>query len=88
MDDSSSFTAHPIAHVRSPYARRIDTPHQSTVVAGTETGAEAEARIEFVDVLPAEAFADLAGFDRIWLIFVFHRSEGWKPQVRPPRGGG
>src|SRR6185437_11868823 len=30
----------------------------------------------------------LAGFERIWLLFVFHRSEGWKPLVRPPRGGG
>ncbi|BFI95777.1 MAG: tRNA (N6-threonylcarbamoyladenosine(37)-N6)-methyltransferase TrmO [Rhodanobacter sp.] len=88
MDDKLPFTAYPIAHVRSPYARRIDAPHQSTVVAGTESGAEAEARIEFVEGLPVEAFADLAGFERIWLLFVFHRSEGWKPQVRPPRGGG
>lgn len=47
-----------------------------------------EARIEFVEAVPTEAFADLAGFTRIWLIFVFDRSEGWKPQVRPPRGGG
>lgn len=85
---AAPFTAYPIAHVRSPYARRIDAPHQSTVVAGTETGAEAEARIEFVDELPAETFRDLAGFERIWLIFAFHRSEGWKAQVRPPRGGG
>ena len=88
MRHRTPFTAHPIAHVRSPYARRIDAPHQSVVVAGTETGDAAEARIEFVDELPAEAWADLAGFERIWLIFVFDRSEGWKPQVRPPRGGG
>lgn len=88
MDETAPFAFRPIAHVRSPYARRIDAPHQSTVVTGTESGAEAEARIEFTDGLPAEAFADLAGFERIWLLFVFHRSEGWKPQVRPPRGGG
>lgn len=88
MDETTPFIAHAIACVRSPYARRIDAPHQSVVVAGTETGAEAEARIEFVESLPTEAFADLAGFERIWLLFVFHRSEGWKPQVRPPRGGG
>lgn len=81
-------TFRPIAHVRSPYARRIDAPHQSVVTAGTETGHAAQARIEFADDLPAEAFADLAGFERIWLLFVFDRSEGWKPQVRPPRGGG
>lgn len=85
---AAGYTLTPIAHVRSPYARRIDAPHQPTVVAGTETGAQAEARIEFVDELPAEALADLAGFERLWLIFVFDRSEGWKAKVRPPRGGG
>ena len=85
---AAGYTLTPIAHVRSPYARRIDAPHQPTVVAGTETGAQAEARIEFVDEIPTEALADLAGFERLWLIFVFDRSEGWKPRVRPPRGGG
>jgi len=78
----------PIAFVRSPYARRIDAPHQATVVEGTESGALAEATIEFVEGLPEAAFRDLAGFERIWLVFVFHRSEGWKAEVRPPRGGG
>ena len=88
--DSSScdFISRPIAWVRSPYARRIDAPHQATVVAGTETGDAAEARIEFAADFPVAAFRDLAGFERIWLLFVFHRSEGWKPEVRPPRGGG
>ena len=83
-----SFLHTPIAHVRSPYAQRIDAPHQSTVVAGTESGNAAEAIIEFVAHIPSEAFCDLAGFERIWLVFVFHRSEGWRAQVRPPRGGG
>lgn len=78
----------PIAWVRSPYARRIDAPHQSTVTQGTASGAQAEARVVFVDALPAAAYADLAGFERIWLLFAFHRSEGWTAQVRPPRGGG
>ncbi|HEY8682294.1 MAG TPA: tRNA (N6-threonylcarbamoyladenosine(37)-N6)-methyltransferase TrmO [Rhodanobacter sp.] len=87
-DPSSSYASHPIAFVRSPYARRIDAPHQPTVVEGTESGALAEAIIEFVADFPAAAFRDLAGFERIWLIFMFHRSEGWKPEVRPPRGGG
>ena len=86
-DAPEPFTCHPIAFVRSPYAQRIDAPHQSTVVAGTETGTAAEATIEFVAAFPEAAFRDLAGFQRIWLVFVFHRSEGWKPQVKPPRGG-
>ncbi len=82
------FSCRPIAYVRSPYARRIDAPHQPTVIEGTESGLAAEAVIEFEADIPSEAFQDLAGFERIWLLFVFHRSEGWKPRVRPPRGGG
>ncbi len=86
-DTPNVYPCLPIAFVRSPYARRIDAPHQSTVVAGTETAAAAEAIIEFSADFPAAAFRDLAGFERIWLVFVFHRSEGWKAEVRPPRGG-
>ena len=88
MSDAPHFTGQAIAFVRSPYQRRIDAPHQSTVVAGTETGDRADARIEFVADFPEAAFRDLAGFARIWLLFVFHRSEGWKAEVKPPRGGG
>ncbi|MDW2982806.1 tRNA (N6-threonylcarbamoyladenosine(37)-N6)-methyltransferase TrmO [Rhodanobacter sp. KK11] len=87
-DSLHALSCHPIAFVRSPYAQRIDAPHQPTVVAGTETGAAAEAVIEFVAGFPAAAFRDLAGFERVWLLFAFHRSEGWKAEVRPPRGGG
>ncbi|MBL0164219.1 MAG: tRNA (N6-threonylcarbamoyladenosine(37)-N6)-methyltransferase TrmO [Xanthomonadales bacterium] len=88
MPDSYSTSLQAIAFVRSPYARRIDAPHQPTVIEGTETGASAEARIEFIEGFPAQAYRDLEGFERIWLIFAFHRSEGWKAEVRPPRGGG
>ena len=77
----------PIAHVRSPYAKRIDAPHQPTVVEGTESGDLAEALIVFIDFIPVAAFRDLEGFDRIWLVFAFDRSEGWTTEVKPPRGG-
>ncbi|WP_027485329.1 tRNA (N6-threonylcarbamoyladenosine(37)-N6)-methyltransferase TrmO [Rhodanobacter sp. OR87] len=87
-DSLHVLSCHPIAFVRSPYAQRIDAPHQPTVVAGIETQAAAEAVVEFVAGFPAAAFRDLAGFERIWLLFAFHRSEGWKAEVRPPRGGG
>lgn len=82
------FLFQPIAHVRSPYAQRIDAPHQPTVIEGTESGSAAEARIEFIDDLPTRAYRDLEGFERIWLLFAFDRSEGWRSEVRPPRGGG
>lgn len=87
-DPAAALACSPIAYARSPYARRIDAPHQATVVAGTQSGHAAEAQVVFVDAIPAEAFRDLAGFERIWLLFAFHRSEGWKAEVKPPRGGG
>ena len=87
-DASGFFRFEPIAWVKSPYRRRIDTPHQPEIVQGTQTGARAEARVEFVEGFPPTAFRDLVGFERVWLLFAFHRSEGWKAEVRPPRGGG
>jgi tRNA-Thr(GGU) m(6)t(6)A37 methyltransferase TsaA len=87
MDSAArAFSFRPIGHIRSPYRDRIDAPHQPTVVAGTETGREAEALLELDPELPMETLADLEGFERVWLLFVFHRSQGWAPMVRPPRG--
>lgn len=83
---AAPYAFQPIGFVRSPYARRIDAPHQPSVVEGTETGDVAEAILELEPGVPEEALRDLAGFTRIWLIFVFHRSEGWTPLVKPPRG--
>ena len=47
----------------------------------------ADAIIEFVADFPEAALQDLVGFERIWVVFVFDRSEGWKALVKPPRGG-
>ena len=82
----TSYTYRPIGIVRTPYARRIDAPHQPTVVVGTETGSPAEATLELDALLPETVLRDLDGFARIWLIFTFHLSEGWAPLVQPPRG--
>lgn len=30
------------------------------------------------------ALRDLEGFERLWLLFLFDRNEGWRPTVRPP----
>jgi tRNA-Thr(GGU) m(6)t(6)A37 methyltransferase TsaA len=84
---NSHFIYRPIGIVRSPYSRRIDAPHQSTVVEGTETGDFAIATLEIQEWLDGKVIQDLDGFDRLWLIFAFHLSEGWKSSVKPPRGG-
>ncbi len=31
-----------------------------------------------------QALTDLEGFDRIWVIFLFHQNSGWRPKVNPP----
>lgn len=87
MINAVYFTYRPIGILHSPYVRRIDAPHQSTVVEGTETGEMALATLELADWLDEQVVQDLSGFERIWLIFAFHLSEGWKPTVKPPRGG-
>lgn len=87
MSHDSHFTYRPIGILRSPYSRRIEAPHQSTVVAGTETGDFAVATLELQDWLEEKVIQDLRGFERLWLIFAFHLSEGWKSSVKPPRGG-
>lgn len=34
------------------------------------------------------ALKDLNGFDRIWIIWWFHKNSRWRPMVLPPRGNG
>jgi tRNA-Thr(GGU) m(6)t(6)A37 methyltransferase TsaA len=87
MTQDSHYIYRPIGILRSPYFRRIDAPHQSTVVDGTESGELASATLELAEWLDEKAIQDLGGFDRLWLIFAFHLSEGWKSSVKPPRGG-
>lgn len=87
MIRDTNFTYRPIGILRSPYARRIDAPHQGTVVEGTQTGEPASATLELEEWLDEKAIQDLRGFERLWLIFAFHLSEGWRSSVKPPRGG-
>jgi len=81
------FSYRPVAILCSPYSRRIDAPHQSTVVEGTQTGEAAAATLLLEDWVDTRALQDLDGFERIWLIYAFHRSEGLRSTVKPPRGG-
>ena len=86
MVPGDALSYRPIGIVHSPYRTRLDAPHQAVVVAGTETGQAAEAVLELDPGLPEDVLRDLAGFERIWLIYALHRSEGWAPLVQPPRG--
>ncbi len=76
-------TLQPIGVIRTPYTDRYRAPRQPGMAAEGREGV-----IELVSGLNLEqAVADLAGFDRIWVIVWFHRNEHWRPKVLPPRGG-
>ena len=34
------------------------------------------------------ALEDIAGWERLWVIFWFHHNSGWRPKVMPPRSTG
>ncbi|MEZ4483374.1 MAG: tRNA (N6-threonylcarbamoyladenosine(37)-N6)-methyltransferase TrmO [Syntrophotaleaceae bacterium] len=85
MTKDSYITYRPIGILRSPYTRRIDAPHQSTGGGRHRNRAFAPATLELEDWLDEKVLQDLAGFERLWLIFAFHRSEGWKSSVKPPQ---
>jgi len=88
MSSETLYSYRPIGILRSPYVRRIDAPHQGTVIEGTETGDYAQATLVLEAWLDEKVLQDLDGFDRLWLIYDFHRSDGWTSCVKPPRGGG
>lgn len=58
---------------------KYDVPRQGRLFAGHP------GRIELAHGQNFEtALRDLDGFDRIWVIFLFHENEGWRPTTRPP----
>jgi tRNA-Thr(GGU) m(6)t(6)A37 methyltransferase TsaA len=69
-----SFVVRPIGVVRSPFVEKVQAPRQAT--AAPADGIEGT-----IELLPEHehALADLAGFERIWVVFWFH--------LAPPRGG-
>lgn len=82
LPGAMQLTLEPIGVVRTPYTDRYRAPRQPGAWA---RGAEAT-----IELAPGknfeQALADLAGFDRIWVITWFHKNQGWRPKVLPPRG--
>lgn len=74
--------AEPIGFLRSGKKSKFALPHQP--------GGKVD-DVNVVELLSGRQFEqavrDLGGFERIWLVWWFHRNRNWKPQVLPPRGG-
>lgn len=74
--DNFNFT--PIGHVECDQTYRFEAPRQG--IFADNQGIIRLRHGMNLDV----AVRDLAGFDRIWVIAVFHLNPNWKPLVRPP----
>jgi tRNA-Thr(GGU) m(6)t(6)A37 methyltransferase TsaA len=68
----------PIGTIHSPFTTQRGTPIQPAMARG------AEGRVELHPSL-APALADLAGFERIWLIYTFDRAGPSRLRVTPYR---
>jgi tRNA (adenine37-N6)-methyltransferase len=81
MSPVSPHTLTPIGHLRTGQRLKFDARHQPLETAEDEC---------VLELLPApghaEALRDLEGFERVWLLWWFHRNPGWRPLVLPPRG--
>ena len=75
-----AYEVHPIGFVRSPFVEKAEVPRQA--VAGGALGIEGT-----IEVLPAweDALDDLEGFDRIWVLFWFHRNGTDRAQPTPSK---
>lgn len=73
-------TFHPIGVISSPRKHRYDVPRQGVLDAEHVAEVLLHEGNNF-----EQALADLHGFDRIWLISVFHLNQEWKPLVQVPR---
>lgn len=76
-----SLTLTPIGIIRTSAWQKFDSPHQPDTTCNERSVIELfpHHRFEF-------ALKDLEGFERIWLIWWFHRNSTWRPLVLPPRG--
>jgi tRNA-Thr(GGU) m(6)t(6)A37 methyltransferase TsaA len=71
-----SLTLSPIGIVHSPFKESAGTPIQTAVAAGVQGWVEL-----FAGFTPG--LQDLQGFDRIWLIYWFHRTAAARLVVEP-----
>jgi tRNA-Thr(GGU) m(6)t(6)A37 methyltransferase TsaA len=78
---SEELTIQPIGFIRNGKSLKFNARHQPD---------ESLPETNILELIKGDkyqkALLDLEGFDRIWLIWWFHRNKDWRPQVLPPRG--
>lgn len=79
--ESLTLSLSPIGVIRTQMRTKFESPHQPQN-ATTERNVIELTKKRGFDV----ALRDLCSFDRIWLVWWFHRNSTWRPLVLPPRG--
>ncbi|QLH34824.1 MAG: tRNA (N6-threonylcarbamoyladenosine(37)-N6)-methyltransferase TrmO [Parachlamydiaceae bacterium] len=78
---STSLTCHPIGYFYCSESERYCLPKQPGLNKDNQGVIILNSHQNF-----EQALEDLNGFNRIWVLFWFHRNVNWKPKVLTPRG--
>jgi tRNA-Thr(GGU) m(6)t(6)A37 methyltransferase TsaA len=73
-------TVTPIGVVRCRQRTKVEAPRQPAAATGLTGIIELHPGHNF-----EHALEDLAGFERLWVLFWFHLNDSWRPKVLPPR---
>lgn len=76
-----SLTLQPIGFLRTRQTVKFQAGHQPVAAAAGENELELLSGCNY-----EQALQDLAGMERVWLLWWFHRNDNWRPLVLPPRG--
>jgi tRNA-Thr(GGU) m(6)t(6)A37 methyltransferase TsaA len=79
-DPDQTLTLHPIGTIRTSFTSKVEAPRQPAAATGATGVIEL-----FAGRNLEHAIEDLAGWERIWVIFWFDRNTDWRPKVLPPR---
>jgi tRNA-Thr(GGU) m(6)t(6)A37 methyltransferase TsaA len=75
-----TFAFTPIGVVRTPFLERVSAPRQPAAARGIPGRIELARGRDF-----EHALSDIEGWERLWVVYVFHLNRGWRPKVLPPR---
>lgn len=79
MSGKKTLELQPIGYISTPFKSKAEAPHQPE--GGTEGIIALREGQNF-----EQALEDLAGMEKIWLLYWFDRNPNWKPKVLVPRG--
>lgn len=74
------FSFESIGILHSPFSERVEAPRQAALAQEVEGTVELFAGRGYEDAL-----SDIELWDYLWLVVVFHKNQGFRPKVLPPR---